>query len=226
MFDEEFDHIVSLGSYCQTAYQIRRRFGIDTAHVFDWWVTPTVSLIDLFESNFSHLFVAENMKIVHEDAGDAVMCAHYGLMHYHDFDEAKIDGRPAPFLVRAALPGNHSKFAYLLRRFYALKGKVLFIRCGDGYVEHYRHNCDFDSGRIKRLIRSIENIMPGVEFKMLLLNGHYTGGDDERCVIDVVDNYDVKEWYGSDQGWDELFRRLGIRLRKAEHSVAAIDRAV
>lgn len=101
MIRKTYDHIVSLGSFCMTAHQIRRRFPASKAFPFDWLVTPTVSLQDMFETGFSQLVQPNNMEIVTEAAGLAVMCRRYGIMHYHDFYEAKVDDRYVPLAVRA-----------------------------------------------------------------------------------------------------------------------------
>ena len=211
MINQEFDHIISLGSFCQTAYQIRRYFGCEKAHTFDWWVTPTVGLVELIESQFIDLFVESNMTIVEEEAGAAVMCARYGLMHYHDFDNSKIAGRPAPFLVRAECKNNISKFSYLVKRLLSINGKVLFIRMGTGYVQHYEKNMDFNEDLLKRFIIAMERMLPNIEFQILLLNSTPIE-IDKRVTFDTVNNYDVTLWNGSDQGWGEMFSRQQIRL--------------
>lgn len=222
MINQEFDHIISLGSFCQTAYQIRRHFACEKAHAFDWWVTPTVGLVELVESGFLELFIENNMTIVEEDDGAAVMCSRYGLMHYHDFDDAKVNGRPIPFLVRAACANNISKFSYLVKRLLNLSGKVLFVRAGSGYVKHYEKNMEFDAALLERFIKAMERLLPNVEFKMLLLNCAEFNVD-QRLFFDRVDNYDVHLWYGSDIGWDEMFTRQQIRISNRNIPMESTD---
>ena len=107
MINQEFDHIVGVGGHCQTAYQIRRHFNVDKAYPFDWWVTPTIGLVELLETGFEDIFREENIKIVYEKSGPAVTCSRYRLMHYHDFDEAKISGEYWPYLVRSLCARNN-----------------------------------------------------------------------------------------------------------------------
>jgi hypothetical protein len=59
----EFDTIISLGGSCETARHIRRRFGIDRAQVFDWWITPFNAVIDLFDNDFDGLFDPANIFV-------------------------------------------------------------------------------------------------------------------------------------------------------------------
>lgn len=224
MIDNEFDHIVSLGSFCQTAYQIRKNFPSEKASIFDWWVTPTFGLVELLEEDFGNLFQPDNMQIVDEDTGKAVMCKHYGIMHYHDFknEEDRVDGMLKPLLVRAACARNLAKVAHLYRRLSSLSGNVLFIRFAHGHVHHYQRNADFDDALLIRLVKALEQCVPNADFKILLLNGYYKGAADHRVIVDVVDNYDEKLWYGSDRGWAEMFERLQIKLKNNGEPVVAV----
>jgi Putative papain-like cysteine peptidase (DUF1796) len=215
VINREFDHIISLGSFCQTAYQIRRHFSCERAHIFDWWVTPTIGLVELVESGFVDLFIENNMTIVEEEAGPAVMCSRYGLMHYHDFDEAKVDGRPSPFLVRAACVANMSKFAHLVKRLLSVSGEVLFIRAGLGYVKHYEQNMEFSTELLVRFMSAMERLLPGVDFQLLLLDCS-RADNQSRVFVDHLNNYDCQSWNGSDIGWTELFDRQKIGLKRKD----------
>jgi hypothetical protein len=218
MINKEFDHIVSLGSFCQTAHQIRRHFKYEHAHIFDWWVTPTVGLVELVENGFAELFIEQNMKIVDEPDGMAVMCSRYGLMHYHDFDEAKIAGTLNAFLVRAGCPTNIAKFSYLLKRLIGLSGDVLFIRSGGGYVRNYNQNMEFNPDLLKRFIKAMERILPTANFKILLLQDTSPIFEDTRVFTDDLNNYGCDSWDGSDRGWSELFTRQQVNLKVTNQS--------
>ncbi len=218
MIDKEYDHIIGLGGHCQTAYQIRRYFGVRKAYPFDWWVTPTIGLVELVETEFSDLFKEDNLKIVHEKTGPAVTCTKYHLMHYHDFDEAKINGHYSPYLVRTQCAKNHSKFSYLISRFLNLKGKILFIRFSHGWTEFDDRTCIFDEVLLKRLIDALNKMLPNAEITFLLLNDYKseTGLDTElmpQVYASAVNNYDSKDWFGSNIGWDEFFERHQFKLK-------------
>ncbi|UTV56513.1 DUF1796 family putative cysteine peptidase [Burkholderia arboris] len=226
MINQEFDHIISLGGHCQTAYQIRRHFGTDKAYPFDWWVTPTKALVELLESGFVDIFREEHMKIVHEDSGPAVMCNRYGLMHYHDFDEAKINGVYSPYLVRSKCAQNNSKFAYLISRLLNLSGKVLFVRFSHGWVQFYEHTTMFNEELLTRFMNAMRAMLPNVDVNFLLLNDYNNhegldGNPFPGVYTSVLNNYDEKLWFGSNQGWDELFTYHNIRLRQQAPADAA-----
>lgn len=209
--DQIFDHIVSFGAHCRTAHQIRRRFPDSEAHLFDWWVTPTRALVELLEEGFENIFIPSKMKIVDEPTGPAVMCGHYGTMHYHDFYNAKIGGRYSPLLVRNECSNNLSKASHLARRLLSLSGKVLFIRLDTGNVRHYDHNGDFDEALMQRFIKAMDILLPDLDFTFLMLNSTVADPGDKRIVLETLEKYGNTTWEGSDQGWDELFDRLEIR---------------
>lgn len=215
MIHKQYDHIVSLGSFCMTARHIRRRFPQSPAYPFDWWVTPTVALQDLIETQFDEIFVPSNMQIVTEGDSQAVMCRRYGLMHYHDFYEAKVENRYVPIAVRTKCAQNLDKFSHLLKRLYALKGDVLFIRVETGYVEHFNNNRDFDELRLSRFMEALKSFLPTCNINLLLLNS-FSQANLEGVFCDNLDHYGVTTWEGSDQGWDEMFDRTGISMKTSD----------
>lgn len=206
---KSYDHIVSLGSFCMTAHQIRRRFPDSKALPFDWWVTPTVALQSLIDTQFSELFEPQNMEIVSEAAGEAVMCRRYGLMHYHDFKEAKVGERYVPLAVRAQCASNLSKYSHLVKRLYSLTGRVLFVRLETGYVEHFDNNRDFDARRLGNFVHSLRALLPEAEVDLLLLNC-FAESELEGVYSDRLDHYGETTWTGSDRGWDEMWDRQEV----------------
>lgn len=209
MINKAYDHIVSLGSFCMTAGQIRRRFPETKSYPFDWLVTPTVALQDLFETEFREMMLPENMQIVTEGAGQAVMCKRYGLMHYHDFYEAKAGDRYVPVAVRAEAIKNTGKFGHLLRRLYSLTGNILFIRVETGHVQHFNNNRDFDEARLRNFMATLRDAFPNASVDLLLLNS-FPEANEPGVYCDKLDHYGVTTWEGSDQGWNEMFDRNQI----------------
>lgn len=226
MINQEFDHIISLGGHCQTSYQIRRHFGIDTAYPLDWWVTPTIALVRLFESGFADIFREENMRIVDEHTGPAVMCGHYGMMHYHDFDEAKINGIYSPYLVRTKCAINNSKFSYLMTRLLNVTGKVLFIRYSSGWVQNFPQGTGFTEPLLQRFMIAARAMLPNAEVNFLILNDydHHVGLDGNPfpgVYTSNVNNYDEQHlWQGSNRGWTEMFEYQNIRWSGAAKPAA------
>jgi hypothetical protein len=207
---ERYDHIVALGGWCQCSYQVRRRFGLEAAHIFDWWVTPTDSLVRLLTEDFSGLFEPGNMQVVGNT--ESVMCAKYGVLHHHDFKRDPIDDKIIAEAVSAQCDDNKKKYAFLLSRLRALRGRVLFIRHSNGYVQ-YRHQAETTAALVNEVVRLLDAKLPGLDdFDVLHLNVNLDKATlDPRVIMDAVDNHGDESWNGSDAGWDEMFERNGLR---------------
>jgi hypothetical protein len=208
MSGQSFDHIISLGAHCETTYHIRRRFGCTATQVFDWLVTPTIALVELLENNFREMFIGRNMRVIFD--GDAVHCDRYGTVHFHDFLNAKPQGRYVQDMVLDDCARSQDKFGFLAQRFRALTGRVLFIRVDEGLVYQGSRNGDFDDTLFKRFKSAIKRLFPDVDYEVLLLRGSYRG-EDPQLHFDVAEKYGETVWSGSDRGWDEMFDRRGIR---------------
>jgi len=205
-----YDHIVTLGGWCQCAYQVRRRFGLETAQIFDWWVTPTDSLVRLFAEDFAGLFQPENMLVVGN--AESVMCAKYGVLHHHDFKRDPLDDKIVVEAVSAQCDENKKKYAFLLSRLRELRGRVLFIRHGTGYVQ-YRHQEETTTAAVNDLVRLLDEKLPALDgFDLLHLNVDLdAAARDPRVIMDAVDNHGDDSWNGSDAGWNAMFERQGLR---------------
>jgi hypothetical protein len=126
---EPYDLIVSLGGRCAPAANIRRRFHVNIAMPFDWWVSPYRSTIKLLEEQFSNLLRSENLEIIQGES-ESVRCNHYGILHHHDFiRDTKLHIVPD---INSQLPHLVEKYRFITDRFLrAFEGKrALFIRSG------------------------------------------------------------------------------------------------
>lgn len=171
------------------------------------------------------------MRVVEEPSGPAVMCSHYGLMHYHDFDEAKINGKYSPYLVRTKCAANNSKFSYLMTRLLNVTGKVLFVRFAHGWVQHYPHTTMFDEALLHRFMDAARAMLPNAEVNLLLLNDYNNhagldGNPFPGVYTSVVNNYDSQTWFGSNQGWTEMFEYHNIRWSGAPAKPVEPEHAV
>jgi Putative papain-like cysteine peptidase (DUF1796) len=204
-----YDNIVSLGGACETAYHIRRHFGIKHAQVFDWWVTPTDSLISILSNNFQGLFEPERMIV--RDNGNTVECSHYSILHHHDFDRDEHG-----LVVSKSIPDlcarNQQKYGALANRFRGIRGRVLFVRYGDGCDPRYHKPQVCTVHVAKCLANILQNTLPDAAVDLLLLNSGLAPENFllPNLTIDSVVGYGQSEWYGSAIGWDKVFDRHGV----------------
>jgi len=113
------DHIpVSLGYRCETAYRIRRHFGVDHALPFDWLITPLGSIAPMVAERFSHMADERYLEPIELHRfgriEQGVLNTRYNVVMRHDFRETK-DLRLAPDW-RDDIPSVAAKWAHLAER--------------------------------------------------------------------------------------------------------------
>jgi Putative papain-like cysteine peptidase (DUF1796) len=88
---ERYDRLVSLGRYCQTAYQIRRFTGDPIASYFDWIGTPHDGLVQTLQGEFRECFLLDNLSVTNDGLG--VVDRRTGLDFRHAFSVPRYSSR-------------------------------------------------------------------------------------------------------------------------------------
>ena len=184
-----FDEVVSLGRACQPAYQIRRVTGAQTAHVFDWIITPDAALRTLVESRLQGFFARERLQMGPEEC---VVDAVSDVRFQHEFPPgADIDAKHAEHAPR---------FAALVARWRELSAsrrRVLFIR---------QHAWDPDPRETaQRLRRALDLAAPALAYTLLYLTETETPPWGEARIVNRHLRQPAPyDWRGDDQAWSEL----------------------
>jgi long-chain acyl-CoA synthetase len=94
MLEKEYDLVVSLGTTCQTAYQLRRLNLRQCAGPLDWFIIPFDSLLILLQNKFEHFMARKNLAVIGEYQGEnsVVEDTMYNVKSYHDFSLAALNG--------------------------------------------------------------------------------------------------------------------------------------
>lgn len=204
-----YDEIVSLGSTCQTAHQLRRCLGIERAHVFDWVVTSDPGILQHIESGLHGYFGLESLI---RDPGGRARDVRTGTQFLHDIP----DGCDLAAAHREAAP----RIAALVDRWHRLMGSgqtVLFIR-KHGWADHPVLAAD-------RLHQALTAAAPGLRFRLLYLTepGKFEPvADMPGLVHRPLPQPDPPDWRGLDSAWDEvLAEALGADLTLVVPAVPA-----
>jgi hypothetical protein len=127
---EPYDQIISLGHWCGPAANIRRRFGIEAAMPFDWWITPFDSLMKVLDERFANLFREENIELFDAEGRErhTVRDNYYQLYYHHDF-ERDPQHRVLPDIAPQAA-ALREKYRFIVQRFLdrCRGARVAFIR--------------------------------------------------------------------------------------------------
>jgi hypothetical protein len=204
------DRIVSLGALCEVAFQARRLSRSSRAYPFDWWDTPLVGLLRALKFGSQEGFNASHITKLPMDAGPlpAFYSSFFGTVHQHEFprgenflafNEAEIS--------RRLLPKYEALHVRLLSD--CASGTTLFVR--------QRKSNDPEGSDLEALIGELEEALSVFtsDFRLLLVD-YVPIYAKPRLIQAHVQRHSDWTDLGSNRGWDEMFRSLGIVCRGTE----------
>ena len=197
---------ISLGSHCQTAYQIRRSFCQEEAYFFDWLGTPAPALIELLRTGMMRLFKDKAEFVpnpVPLNEGRPIRHAALGVIvaHEHHFAQ-RSEGDDFATMV--------ARYTFLATRWDATikaGGPLLFVR-------HI-----VDRAEASAISDTIAACYPGLDFSLLAISENPADIEPWRLprVINAVVGrtpFDAIEggtagpddWQGDTEGWGRAFQ--------------------
>jgi hypothetical protein len=179
-----FSAVISLGTDCQAAYQIRRFFGQDRAFVFDWLVMTPAAVAASIRDGF-RVPIEPGRLASH---GTFVRDAVTGTRFHHDFSD------PADFL--ASLATVAAKYAFLAARTAeAAAGDALFVLRTSS------------AGGARAVADALTDSVPG-PWRLLVAHTAPMVFEHPRVVLSLLsgDPPATGSWRGNDGTWDDAFR--------------------
>lgn len=211
--DNGYDCLMSLGGDEYVSTLIEETFGEAEYRLFDGFITPFHSLVQLFETGFRSLFSTICLYPYHE----ALRCRD-SLIIYHNV--LKLDsGEPASIdafhTQRSRIQHEAEAQIDQMDQLGHSEKRVLFVRDWRATL-HYagihrpRHSPVPDFGR---LVRAIEGRYPELDFRILFLNYGDAFMVHPRMIFANLNVPDVCDSTRRLAAWQELAGRLGIYLR-------------
>lgn len=220
---QQFDHVISLGQQCQGAYQIRRYFGLQQTHFFDYKRTSIECLRDIFDQDFKDITLPENLSFSREQ--NNITDTRYNLILSHDFFNEK---GLVPEDYMSMYPNVRSKFDHLIGKIKSVldsHSSCLFV-----YTFH-RFKCKRynDLNAALELETALKKRSPRLRFKILYVDnftclksgkiGKYSEAVEYSYKIESQDkvyqeqrkDVAIERWKGSDLAWDRIFRQYTIQ---------------
>jgi hypothetical protein len=204
--------VLSLGGLCQVALQIEKRFGFRYSSPFDWLVTPLASVAKVLSDGGNRFGVAVKTA----NAGQAPVCANYGLSYHHEFvrDESK-----AVIIDTEGLERTRGKLTHKYSRMSELVDgkKTLFVRLAghnDGllptpYAKDVRATKAED---LNAMAEGIQKAFPALDFEIAFVHiPDYTTVDigpgqlDPRIRVFEIENTPSAGWEGAPESWAPIF---------------------
>jgi len=193
------DRIVSLGSVCEVAYQVRRLSRSERAYPFDWWVTPLGSVLKVLEA-------ANLMKVPDYGGSRALYSRLSGTVHRHEF--------PA---VEDYLALDEAEMARrLIPKYEALQARLV-DDCAEGTTLFVRKCLPQHDPKDEGLEETIDHLHAALatfaaDPRLLLLDYAPVRPRPWLVTASVPRLRDHND-LGSERGWNRTFRALGIACR-------------
>ncbi len=186
-----YKHVVSLGAHCQPAHQIRRITQNETAHVFDWIISPHHGVTRVLKDRFDGFF--DRSRLV-RNPQNRVVDRESGLQFLHDFQETEE--------IDSAYLEKREKYNHLVHRF-------LHLLAGTESVLFVRQHSESEKARERaiELSETIASAAPQLPFSLLyltpLLPGTPTDWSDGRVIFRTMPRPETRLWTGDDNAWDK-----------------------
>jgi len=191
-FPGPYDDVVSLGSTCQPAHQLRRCLGLSHAQVFDWLVTTDPGILQLVDSGLDGFFQPGTLA---PNAKGVIVDARTDTRFLHDFPA----GQPFDTAHAKAAP----RMAALVQRWRDLAAsdrRVLFIR------EHFWTGQPVRQADL--LHDALRRAAPRLCFRLLYLTRpdvHPLPPDRPDLLHRPLAPPDPPDWRGDNAAWQALF---------------------
>ncbi|MEI6372420.1 MAG: DUF1796 family putative cysteine peptidase [Actinomycetes bacterium] len=196
--DQRFDRVVGLGYSCQTAHQIRRITGDETAYPLDWVVTYNTGLLTCIANDFDGFFDVEQLH--RPTDGASVTHAVTDMEFPHEFS-ADAD-------VVAEHANHAGRYAAVGRRWVDLMDgtdSLLFVR-EDRSTE--------DIPRAAEALRvALAARLTHQRFHLLYLTNRPADAADwglDGITNGYLSQLDPYEWQGDDRQWTRLLADFDI----------------
>lgn len=207
-FDNYYDAIVSLGSSCAIAENIRMNGLFNISSPFDWIVSLDTSQVSRqFDNKFNSFFNHENQQLVEkqdEEGHLVILDKETNFVSRHDIPKGN-------FLHPDTYKTLNSKFKHKVESFYSRMNfckKVLFVR----------HTNDVTNSEIIDLKKSLVQSFTNTEVHLLILKDSLDENVHkiEHSTWIVCSNFNytgIKPnlvWKGDFIAWSEIFSKLKI----------------
>jgi hypothetical protein len=206
--------VISLGTNCEIAFNIRRTFETDRAYPADWWITPIESVANIIRSRFDVSITVDNLEMAFN--GSSVLNRQYGIIHHHDFPRDSSGKIAAEWQEK--IPTVRQKYEYLAARFFddvcGVDDMIFAINRDGGHTRHQRSDAPL-SRHYSEIADALEASFPNLRFRLAIFNATDAGAfqacaNDRRLllapqIIDYGDreNNEPGHFACSLKGWRE-----------------------
>jgi hypothetical protein len=186
---------VSIGSRCQTAYQLRRFFGDEESQFFDWLFVRPASVRRLIENDFDS-FINENQLTPQIRISPTLRP--YRLIYQQRYDVEILHDMPTDDTFVSTIEQARQKYEFLADRWRTL------MRSGEPVVFV---SFEFPVSAVDELYMAIQAAYSDLEFWCLAVCPDQTttrSANPKVLVKSILKQLDPDDWQGDDSEWDRI----------------------
>jgi hypothetical protein len=224
------DRVISLGTNCEIAFNLRKFFGFERAYPFDWWGTPLNAVAPVLASRFAVGINRDNLQAV--GGRRSILNLKYRILHHHDFPRVPGNRLIAPDWTNA-IEACRAKYAALGRSFFddlTHARRALFFLNGNGaheFLDEEGQRAISNGGHYLNIQLTLERLFPHLEFFIVVSRPEEdaleasAGASRVVCLPGVTDYGDrldgnPSHFGGSMRGWSEALSRLLVATSDGE----------
>lgn len=208
---QEYHALISLGTTCQTAYQIERKGLRKFSGPIDWFISPLESTIELLENRFANFTEWKNLEVtgIYENRNFIVNDTLYNVTSYHDFSISS-DGS----IKKEDYIAFKEKMYRKIKRFFnqiETDESILFVINGD------------KSGLDKyiQLLTILKELRGNLPYHVLAC-GYFVPNVKEKQIENITfyrfrkieKRSEQEQWKGNDEEWDNCLKNIELKESK------------
>jgi hypothetical protein len=202
MMKSSYSTVFSLGAYCQTSYQLKRKNLRNFSGPLDWMISHSLSNVNqLINTRFKDFMDCDNLTILGQtnDGTYIVKDNLYNVESLHDFPIVPISKDPLFVypVFKATLDRRINNFMTKVRT----SDSILFVRMVASYDEVVE-------------LKSILEKWVKKDYNLLIINFSTSSGVIERDwglehvrSFEIQDTFPVR-WQGCDSSWDQILEGI------------------
>lgn len=196
----QYSDIISLGSSCQTSYQLRRMKLRKEGGPFDWFISDSVpGLVKLFNNKFQHYMEFNQLQMIGKAHQHYIVRdTYYNIDSYHDFSFTQPESQ-----WHQEYPAFKQKIERRVQRFLdtlAQSPSIVLVRT------------QMTKEAALQLLQAVNPWIGTSDFVLLAVNNH----DDWSRTDVAIEEWGLehlkavriprgKDWRGADDTWEQLF---------------------
>ena len=203
-----YNRMISVGKYCQPAWQIRRFTGVQTPSYFDWTEAPHEGLVRILQHRFQGVFLKDRLSITPDEK--SVRDLDTDILYHHHFSYGQTKTLLTPSMIETGYERQKAALG-LMHRFWTHgieNYRTLFVRqdwCSREQAMELYSALQSQAGRFGCGLL----VLCSPEFVLEIEHPHI------HVEIGPPDPTTPDEWRGDDSAWNQILSKYWLSSNEA-----------